>query len=114
MVPGLKNDQEAAGCLELLMRCQDGILHAKASTLTGTIVLRYDARLLTEGDVIASVGDIAADPARRTMPALAAEQDAGASLVSQEIGRAVCKRLIVLAVKAALRGSAVGIIAELL
>ncbi len=56
--PSIKNNQTEAVVVENLLKEMEGIKSTSVSTLTGSVVVNYDSRMVTDQEIISRLTDI--------------------------------------------------------
>ena len=109
-VTNVRNNRESAKSLEVLLVSQTGISHVRANHVTGNVLIHFDSKLKTHDTVLKSLEDLGHVPHFSNKEL---EPDQSMEMFS-DIGINIGKNLAKIALKQALRGSAAGIILELL
>lgn len=108
-VSNLKNRQEAAKSLEVLMVSQPGIKHARANPVTGNVLIRFDSKLASCESVLESLADLG------HLPILDQKESAPQyDSALCDLGMCIGKNLVKVALKQALGTTSAAILLELI
>lgn len=110
-VTGIKNRQDAARTLEILMLSQPGIASVRANAVTGNVLVKFNFEELSHRNILQKLADLGYYPLVDN-PAEYTSLQLDNALA--EMGISLGKNLAKIALKQALKGSAAAIILELL
>jgi hypothetical protein len=110
-VRNLKNNEEAARSLEVLLRSQPGIHHVRPNPVTGNVLVVFDQDAMSHSDVIEALVDLGHLPASPADLICFSQSD---SESLRRIGFSVGTRLAKVAISQLFAGHPVGLILNLL